>query len=114
MPRMCGEPSRMRTSAVFGVDVPEVASHVKLGDVGDSASEFHAGRAAADDDEAEGRVLAGLEHLAFGELEGEQDAAADVGRILNGFEARSELGPLGVAEVAMGGAGGDDEVSRRA
>ena len=93
-----------------GVDVAKIFGHVELGDVADCAGQLDAGGAAADDDEVEGGMAAGLLHLALGEFEGEEDAAADLGGVLDGLEAGGELGPVVFAEVGVGGTGGDDEV----
>ena len=46
----------------------------------------------------------------FGPLEGEQNAAADAGRVLDVFEARRELRPFVMAEIGMGRAGGDHQM----
>jgi hypothetical protein len=73
-------------------------AHVELGDVGDGAGEFDAGGAAADDDEVEGWVPAVLDHLALGQFEGEQHAAADFRGVFDGFEAGSERRPLVLAK----------------
>ena len=93
-----------------GVDVAEVAAHVVLGDIADGAGQFHAGGPAADDHEVERRMPAVLLHVALGQLEREQYAAADFGGVLQGFEARRQIRPLLVAEVGMGGAGGQHQV----
>ena len=88
----------------------EVVAHVELGDVADGAGQLDAGGPAADDDEVERRVPAVLDHLPLGQLEGQQDAAANLDGVFDGFEAGSERRPLVVAEVGVGGAGGEDEV----
>ncbi len=53
-------------------------------------------------------VLAGG-GAAFGEFEGQQNAAADFERVLDGLEAGRESFPFVVAEIGVAGAGGDDE-----
>ena len=88
----------------------EVASHIEPRDVADGSGELDAGRAAADDDEVERRMGSGLLHLAFGQFKGEKDTATDLGGILDSLEAGGELCPVVVAEVGVGGAGGEDEV----
>ena len=93
-----------------GGDVAEVLGHIEACDVADGPSEFDAGGASADDDEVERGMGSGLHHLALGELEGEEDAAADFGGVFDGFEAGGDGGPLILAEVGVGGAGGEDEV----
>jgi hypothetical protein len=65
---------------------------------------------AAHDHELERRVGPGLQLLPLGQLKRQQDTAADLGGVLNGLEPRRELGPVVVAEVAVRGAGGEDEV----
>ena len=47
--------------------------------------------------------------LALGALEGQQQAAADLGGVLDRLQAGSELLPLVVAEIVVRGAGGDDQ-----
>ena len=93
-----------------GIDVAEVVAHVELGDVADGAGKFDAGGPSADDDEVQFGVGAGLYHFALGQFKGEQDAAANFGCVLDGFEAGRELGPVVFAEVGVGGAGAQDEV----
>ena len=92
------------------VDVAKIVAHVELGDIADGAGKFDAGRAAADDDEIERRMPAVLLHLALGEFEGEQHAAADLDGVFNAFEAGSEGRPFVFAEVGVSGAGGEDEI----
>ena len=93
-----------------GIDVAKVVAHVKLRDVADGAGDFDAGGSPADDDEVQFGVGAGFHHFALGQFKGEQDAAANFGCILNGFEAGRVLGPVVLAEVGVGGAGAQDEV----
>jgi hypothetical protein len=52
----------------------------------------------------------GLVALVLGGLEGEEDALAHLGGVLEGLEAGGDLLELGVSEVGVGGAGGEDEV----
>ena len=112
--RIRGEHARAavkQENAAFGwVDVAKVVAHVKLGDVANGAGQLDAGGPAANDDEVEGRVPALLEHLALGELEGQQDTAANLDRVFNGLEARCEGLPLVVTEVGVGGSGSEGEV----
>ena len=68
------------------------------------------GGSAADDDEIERRVPALLQHLALGQFEGQQHAAANLGGVFDGFEAGRERLPLIVAEIGVRGAGGEHEV----
>ncbi len=92
------------------VDVAEVVGHEAAGDVADGSGEFDAGWAAADDDEVERRVRTGFEHFALGELEREQNAAANLDGIFDGLQAGRERLPLIVAEVRMGCAGSQHQV----
>ena len=92
------------------VNVAEIVPHETAGDVADGAGQLDAGGATADDDEIERRVGAGLQHFALGQLEGEQNAAADLDGILDGFQSGREGFPSVVAEVGVGGAGGQHEV----
>ena len=63
----------------------EVVTHVEARYVGDRAGEFHTGGSATDEDEIEGRVPTMLEFVPFGEFEGQQHAAANLGRVLYGL-----------------------------
>ena len=47
--------------------------------------------------------------LPLGQFEGQQNAAADFERVLDGLESGRESFPLVVAEIGVAGAGGDDE-----
>src|SRR5438105_3252967 len=49
-------------------------------------------------------------HFALGGFKGEQDPAADVGRLFNTLESRGVLPPLIVTEVIVLRACGDDQV----
>ena len=101
----------MRITRGFGgIDVAEVVAHEVAGDVADGAGEFDAGGATADDDEIERRVGAGFEHFALGELKGKQNSAANLDGVFDGLQAGGERFPLVVAEVGVGGAGGQHEV----
>ena len=97
--RISGEHARaaveQQHAALGGIDVAKVVAHVELCDVADGAGELDAGGAAADDDEVEGRVPALLEHLALGQLEGQQHAAANLDGVFDGLEARREAAPIG-------------------
>ena len=88
----------------------EVVAHVELRDVANGAGKFDPGGSAADDDEIQRRVGALLQHLALGQLEGQQHAAANLGGVLDSFEAGRERLPLIVAEIGVRGAGGEDEI----
>ena len=77
---------------------------------GNRASHFHAGSAAADDDEGEkarplGRIF---DHLRA--FEGEQEPPPDLGRVRDVLEAWRERFPIVTAEVGMGRSRGEDEI----
>ena len=79
-------------------------------ELGDRAGELDAGRPAADDHEGQQRCALGRVGRALGLLERQQDAAADVDRVLDRLQARRERLPLVVAEIGVARAGGDDQV----
>ena len=93
-----------------GVDVAEVVAHEELGDVANGAGQLDAGGAAADDDEVERRMPAVFLHLALGQFKGKQNAAANFEGVLDGLEAGRERFPIVMAEIGVGGSGGEDEV----
>ena len=88
---------------------PEVALERVVGDLAERARELDAGRPAADHDERHPFAASRRVGLALGGLEGDQDPAADLGRVLDRLEARRERGPVVVAEVRVARAGGDDQ-----
>src|SRR3954469_18616750 len=61
-----------------GVDAPEVPAQGPVGELGDLTGHLHAGGAGADDDEGEQPVDLGLVLVQLGELEGAEDAAAQL------------------------------------
>ncbi len=75
----------------------------------DGAGHFDTCRAGADDDECE--VFLSLVWIieAFGVFECGEDAGADFGGFLDGFEAGCVLAPMIVSEVGMGYTGCEDE-----
>src|SRR5690606_4478080 len=93
-----------------GVDAAEVAGQGAAGDLGEGAGHLDAGGCAADDDEGEDGAAVHRGGLALGGLEAEEAALADLGGAVDGLEAAGDGAPLVVAEVRVGGAGGDDEV----
>ncbi len=79
-------------------------------DFGQGSGEFDSGGSAADDHKI--KRFAGdppADGLAFGQFEGQQNAAADFERVFDGLEAGSESFPFVVAEIGVAGAGGDDQ-----
>ncbi len=76
----------------------------------DGAGQLHAGRPAANDDESQvGGLLPGV-RLEFSDLERGQHAGADQGRVLDRLHARREFVPLGMTEIIVHRAGGEDQV----
>ena len=72
--------------------------------------QLHAGRAAANDDESQvGGLLPGI-RLEFSDLEGGQHAGADQGRVLDRLHAGREFVPLGMTEIIVHRARGQDQV----
>ena len=94
---------------VARVDGPEVAPERVAGDLAERPGELDAGRPAADEDEGHPRPAPLGVGLALGGLEGDEDPPADLGRVLDGLEARRDGRPVVVAEVGVVGAGRDDE-----
>ncbi len=80
-----------------------------MGDLAERAPELDAGRPAPDEHEGHPRAPALGIGLAFGRLEGDQDPAADLGRVLHRLEPGGERRPLGMVEVGVMGAGRDDQ-----
>src|SRR6516162_11123073 len=81
-----------------------------VGEFSDGASQLDTGRAAADDHKGQQFALylrrVGILRL----LEGEQQAAADAGRILDLFQTRRERTPIVMPEIAVASAGRQDQV----
>src|SRR6185503_17094383 len=91
------------------IEVAEFAAQGMARDFGERAGKFNPGGAAADDDESEtGGAPRGV-GLAFRALEREQNAAADLVGVLQRLQARRVLRPGVVAEIAVGGTGGEDQ-----
>ena len=92
-----------------GIDVPEAALEGLVGQFLDLAGHLDAGRTGADDDEGQ-QLLAALGVAgALGLLEGAEDAAAQLQRVVDRLHAGRELGEVVVAEVRLPGARGDDQ-----
>src|SRR5262249_53397464 len=79
------------------------------GQLGDRASQFHAGRTAADDDEGEPGPPLRFVLTALRRLEGKQKTATNVERVLDSLEARRCRCPIVVAEIAVLRTRGDDQ-----
>ena len=93
----------------LGVDVAEVRRQRVARQFGDGAGELDAGRPGADDREGQQRRPAVRVGLEFGALEGEQDPAADHGRVLEGLQAGRERFPFVMAEIGVARARAEDE-----
>ena len=93
-----------------GVDAAEVAAQGAAGELGDLPGHLHAGGAGADDDEGQQPVDLGLVLGELGQLEGAEDAAAQLEGVVDALHAGGELGEPVVAEVGLPGAGGDDQL----
>ena len=89
--------------------MPERALEGVVGEFGDLPGHFHAGRTGADDDEGQ-QLLPPLRVVGpLGLLEGTDDAAAQLQRVVDRLHARRELGEMVVAEVRLPGTRGDDQ-----
>ena len=91
------------------VDPAEVVLQGAVGQLGDLPGHLDTGRAGADDDEGQrplglGRCLGQL-----GELEGAEDAAAQLERVVDRLHPGRVAGELVVAEPRLAGAGGDEQ-----
>src|SRR5689334_15718452 len=79
-------------------------------ELGDRARQLHARRPTAHQHEGHLRLPPLGIRLLLGHLEGEQNRAAQVGGVGDGFQPRRELGPLLVAGIALPGARREHEV----
>src|ERR1700693_5856570 len=96
-------------ASAAGIDGAEIVREGVTADFGEGSGEFDSGGACAYDHEVQRIVTFAGSGTPFGEFEGEQNAAADFERVLDGLEAGRERLPLVVAEVGVAGAGGDNE-----
>jgi hypothetical protein len=88
----------------------EIVPQRIVGDFAQRAGQFDAGRSAANDYESEpGVALRGV-RLALGLFIGQQNAAADFGRVFHGLKSGREGLPLVMAEIGIRGAGRDHQV----
>ena len=94
------------------IDRAEIHRQRTLGEFGDGAGHLDAGRPAADDDEIQQpAALVGI-GFGFGALERQQNAAAQIGGVVDGLQAR-RIGCPVVAEIGVLGAGGDHQIVER-
>ena len=96
-------------AGVTRVDVAELVGERLVRQLGDLASHLDTGRARADDDEGEQPVAVLGVDRRLGELEGAEDAAAQLEGVVDVLHARRVAGEVVVAEVGLPGAGGDDQ-----
>ena len=91
------------------VDMAELVLQCVAGDLGQGAGQFHAGRAAADDGEAQ--PCRALDRIGFGlgTLERQQQLAAQVQRIVQRLQAGRIGSPFVVAEIGMSGTASDQQ-----
>ena len=92
------------------IDVTEVGGQSLLRDLCDRAGHFNAGGAAAYDDEGKQTPLLRGVGDQLGLLEGDQNTAADAGRVLDALEARRIGRPFVMAEIGVHGAGRDHQI----
>ena len=88
----------------------EIPRQRVLGDLAERAREFDPRRPGADDHERQpGRALRCV-LLAFGELEGREDATPNLQGVADALQARRKGRPPFATEVRVPGTGGDDEI----
>lgn len=91
------------------VDVAELVLECVAGDFGQSAGQFDAGGPAADHCKAQPGGACGRVGFGFCAFEGQQQLAPQHQCVVQRFQARGVFGPLVVAEIGMGGAGGQQQ-----
>ena len=82
---------------------------VSLGQFGNGAGEFDAGRTGADDDEGQKRRAPLRIGFALGAFEGHQNTPPQRGGVFQRLQAGRERLPFVMAEISMAGAGGENE-----
>ena len=87
----------------------EVVLQGAVGQLGDLAGHLDPGRAGADDDEGQRPLGLGRRLRQLGQLEGAEDPAAQLERVVDGLHPRCVAGELVVAEPRLPRAGGDEE-----
>ena len=94
---------------VLRPDRPEVGAQRVVGDLAQGPGQLDARRPAAHEDEGHPLPAPVGVRLALGRLERDEDAAPDLRGVVDGLETRCVRRPLVVPEVAVPGAGRDDE-----
>src|SRR5688572_11921634 len=97
-------PASARTMRVARVDVTKIGGERLPRQLGDGPGDLHAGRPAADDDEAEQAAPLLRPRLGLGALESEQDLAPERRGVLD-LDALRKILPFVVAEIGVAGAG---------
>ncbi len=92
-----------------GVDSPEVVPERAVRELGDLARHLDTRGSGAHDDEGQGPLLLGRGPGELGDLEGAEDPAAQLQRVVDGLHAGRVTGELVVAEPRLAGAGGDEQ-----
>ena len=95
------------------IDRAEILRQRAIRQLRDGAGHFDAGRAAADDHEIQQPRALGRIGLGFGLFEGEQDAAADISRVVDRLQAGRERRPVVVTEIGVLRAGREDQIVER-
>ena len=95
------------------IDVAELALQCVACDLGQGAGQFDAGGPAPDDRETQPGIALGRVGGRFGALEGQQQAPAQVERVVERLEPGRVRGPVVVAEVGLGRAAGQKQIVER-
>ena len=95
--------------AWLGVDPAEVVAQGAMGELGDLAGHLDPGGARADDDEGERPLALGGAGRELGELEGAEDPAAQLERVVDRLHAGGVLGEAVVPEVGLARSGGHEQ-----
>ena len=109
-PSTCGLPSSRTMRADSGRMRRKSCTQRLPRDLRQRAGELDAGRSAADDDERQQAPLRVGIGLALGRLERQQHPPPDLERIVERLQPGRARRPLGMAEVGVRRAGGDDQV----
>src|ERR1700689_3351187 len=90
------------------IDRPEVVSQSVAADFRKSPGQFNSRRSGANHHKLQRVTALAGKGAAFGEFEGQQNAATDFERVLDGLESRGQSFPFIVTKVGVAGAGGDE------